>query len=200
MSDTPPPPPGMPPIPPPPPPPGFGSRENEEKIDDSIAEDLDDNLAMDEIAQFIDDLPTTDAVEPPLPLPPELDAPPPLPPNFEPTPPHSAEFPPPPPPPPGFSPIEEDAEIDEWSGDRRDVESFDDSPHSLEVDNEEMYVEGSNEDSEFTDRDWNSVLDNAFEEEEESNSDSDQLAESQSALSSNLRPSSEVDSIPGEKL
>ncbi len=201
MSDTPPPPPGMPPIPPPPPPPGFGSRENEEKIDDSIAEDLDDNLDMDEIAQFIDDLPTTDAVEPPLPLPPELDAPPPLPPNFEPTPPYSAEFPPPPP--PGFSPIEEDAEIDEWSGDRRDVESFDDSPHSLQVDNEEMYVEGSNEDSEFTDRDWNSVLDNAFEEEEEeeeSNSDSDQLAESQSALSSNLRPSSEVDSIPGDKL
>ena len=198
MSDTPPPPPGMPPIPPPPPPPGFGSRENEEKIDDSIAEDLDDNLDMDEIAQFIDDLPTTDAVEPPLPLPPELDAPPPLPPNFEPTPPHSAEFPPPPP--PGFSPIEEDAEIDEWSGDRRDVESFDDSPHSLEVDNEEMYVDGSNEDSKFTDRDWNSVLDNAFEEEEESNSDSDQLAESQSALSSNLRPSSEVDSIPGDKL
>ena len=101
----------MPPIPPPPPPPGFGSRENEEKIDDSIAEDLDDNLDMNEIAQFIDDLPTTDAAEPPLPLPPELDAPPPLPPNFEPTPPHSAEFPPPPP--PGFSPIEEDAEIDE---------------------------------------------------------------------------------------
>ena len=198
MSDTPPPPPGMPPIPPPPPPPGFGSRENEEKIDDSIAEDLDDNLDMDEITQFIDDLPTTDAVEPPLPLPPELVAPPPLPPNFEPTPPHSAEFPPPPP--PGFSPIEEDAEIDEWSGDRRDVESFDDSPHSLEVDNEEMYVDGSNEDSKFTDRDWNSVLDNAFEEEEESNSDSDQLAESQSALSSNLRPSSEVDSIPGDKL
>ena len=198
MSDTPPPPPGMPPIPPPPPPPGFGSRENEEKIDDSIAEDLDDNLDMNEIAQFIDDLPTTDAAEPPLPLPPELDAPPPLPPNFEPTPPHSAEFPPPPP--PGFSPIEEDAEIDEWSGDRRDVESFDDSPHSLEVDNEEMYVEGSDEDSEFTDRDWNSVLDNAFEEEEESNSDSDQLAESQSALSTNLRPSSEVDSIPGDKL
>ena len=127
-----------------------------------------------------------------------MDAPPPLPPNFEPTPPHSAEFPPPPP--PGFSPIEEDAEIDEWSGDRRDVESFDDSPHSLEVDNEEMYVEGSDEDSEFTDRDWNSVLDNAFEEEEESNSDSDQLAESQSALSTNLRPSSEVDSIPGDKL
>ena len=87
-----------------------------------------------------------------------------------------------------------------WSGDRRDVESFDDSPHSLEVDNEEMYVEGSDEDSEFTDRDWNSVLDNAFEEEEESNSDSDQLAESQSALSTNLRPSSEVDSIPGDKL
>ena len=86
MSDTPPPPPGMPPIPPPPPPPGFGSRENEEKIDDSIAEDLDDNLDMNEIAQFIDDLPTTDAAEPPLPLPPELDAPPPLPPNFEPTP------------------------------------------------------------------------------------------------------------------
>ncbi|MEL0213284.1 MAG: hypothetical protein VXA41_02640, partial [Euryarchaeota archaeon] len=198
MSDTPPPPPGMPPIPPPPPPPGFGSRENEEKIDDSIAEDLDDNLDMNEIAQFIDDLPTTDAAEPPLPLPPELDAPPPLPANFEPTPPHSAEFPPPPP--PGFSPIEEDAEIDEWSGDRRDVESFDDSPHSLEVDNEEMYVEGSDEDSEFTDRDWNSVLDNAFEEEEESNSDSDQLAESQSALSTNLRPSSEVDSIPGDKL
>ena len=198
MSDTPPPPPGMPPIPPPPPPPGFGSRENEDKIDDSIAEDLDDNLDMDEITQFIDDLPTTDAVEPPLPLPPELDAPPPLPPNFEPTPPHSAEFPPPPP--PGFSPIEEDAEIDEWSGDRRDVESFDDSPHSLGVDNEEMYVGGSNEDSEFTDRDWNSVLDNAFEGEEESNSDSDQLAESQSAFSSNLRPSSEVDSIPGDKL
>ena len=72
MSDTPPPPPGMPPIPPPPPPPGFGSRENEEKIDDSIAEDLDDNLDMNEIAQFIDDLPTTDAAEPPLPLPPEL--------------------------------------------------------------------------------------------------------------------------------
>ena len=199
MSDTPPPPPGMPPIPPPPPPPGFGSRENEEKIDDSIAEDLDDNLDMGKIAQFIDDLPTTDAAEPPLPLPPELDAPPPLPPNFDPKPPHSAEFPPPPP--PGFSPIEEDAEIDEWSGDRRDVESFDDSTHSLQVDNEEMYVEGSNEDSEFTDRDWNSVLDNAFEEEEEeSNSDSDQLAESQSALSSNLRPSSEVDSIPGDKL
>ena len=197
MSDTPPPPPGMPPIPPPPPPPGFGSRENEEKIDDSIAEDLDDNLDMGEIAQFIDDLPTTDAAEPPLPLPPELDAPQPLPPNFDPKPPHSAEFPPPPP--PGFSPIEEDAEIDEWSGDRRDVESFDDSTHSLQVDNEEIYVEGSNEDSEFTDRDWNSVLDNAFEE-EESNSDSDQLAESQSALSSNLRPSSEVDSIPGDKL
>ena len=179
MSDTPPPPPGMPPIPPPPPPPGFGLDDKEEEAGLAIEDEADEGSDMEKISQLIDELPSLDYSESPPPPPPGLDTP--------------------PPPPPGFEANEEEDE-ESWDVDELDIQSFDDSLASLEEMEEEDPDDESQEISDLSSEDWNTALDRAITEEDDSKPESEDVDEPQLALSSNLRPSSEVDSIPGDKL
>ena len=193
MSDTPPPPPGMPPIPPPPPPPGFSLEDNEDEVDLAIEGDVDDDSEMEKISQFIDELPSLGDSESSPPLPAGLDTPPPPPVGFN----------TPPPPPPGFQTIEEDDEEDgeeAWDVDELDIQSFDDTLASLEEIEEEDSDDKFQEVSDLSSEDWNNALDRAFAEEDELKPESEAVDEPQPALSSNLRPAGEVDSIPGDKL
>ena len=193
MSDTPPPPPGMPPVPPPPPPPGFSLEDNEDEVDLAIEGDVDDDSEMEKISQFIDELPSLGDSESSPPLPAGLDTPPPPPVGFN----------TPPPPPPGFQTIEEDDEEDgeeAWDVDELDIQSFDDTLASLEEIEEEDSDDKFQEVSDLSSEDWNNALDRAFAEEDELKPESEAVDEPQPALSSNLRPAGEVDSIPGDKL
>ena len=204
MSETPPPPPGMPPIPPPPPPPGFGldEKENEENL--SLEGEEDNASDIEDISKLVDEMPSPDVTETPPPLPPGLGAPPPLPPNFEaPAPPPAGLNIPPPPPPPGFSAIEEtnqEQEDEAWDVDELDIQSFDDSLASLDQLDDQQVSEETQVDTERTAKDWNAALDSAFANEEKSQIELEEVVEPQPALSSNLRPSAEVDAIPGDKL
>ena len=123
--------------------------------------------------------------------------PPPPPPGFDPPPRAFTGFDSSPPPPPGFDDADEEEE-EVWEVDELDIQSFDDTLTSLEQmpEAEEDGVEEAEEEVE----DWNAALDRAFvtEAEEESKGSSEEV--SQIALSSNLRPAAEVDSIPGDKL
>ena len=186
MSDTPPPPPGMPPIPPPPPPPGFDEGNEEDEVKIAIENEGDDGSEMNNIHQLVDELPSLEDIEPPPPPPPGLDTPPPLPPGFD-----------TPPPPPGFEAIEEEGK---WDVDELEIQSFDDTLTSLEQTNEEKVVEEIIVDSDEATQDWNAALDQAFEEEEDKQPEFDGEEGPQLPLSNNLRPSAEVDSIPGDKL
>jgi len=186
MSDTPPPPPGMPPIPPPPPPPGFDEGNEEDEVKIAIENEGDDGSEINNIHQLVDELPSLEDIEPPPPPPPGLDTPPPLPPGFD-----------TPPPPPGFEAIEEEGK---WDVDELEIQSFDDTLTSLEQTNEEKVVEEIIVDSDEATQDWNAALDQAFEEEEDKQPEFDGEEGPQLPLSNNLRPSAEVDSIPGDKL
>ena len=197
MSDTPPPPPGMPPIPPPPPPPGFDEGNEEDEVKISIENEGDDESESNNIHPLVDELPSLADIESPPPPPPGID----MPPLFSPgvdtpnPPPVGVDYPPPPP--PGYAAIEEE----EWDVDELDIQSFDDTLTSLEQMNEEDVVEEiSGVDSAETTQDWNSALDQAFAEEDGKLPESDGEASPQLPMSSNLRPSAEVDSIPGDKL
>lgn len=187
MSDTPPPPPGMPPIPPPPPPPGFDKGNEEDEVKIAIDNEGDDGSEMNNIHQLVDELPSLADMESPPPPPPGLDTPPPLPPDFD----------TPPPPPPGLDAIEEEGN---WDVDELEIQSFDDTLSSLEQMNEEEVVEEISVDSDEATQDWNAALDQVFSEEGDKQPVSDGEEVPQLALSSNLRPSAEVDSIPGDKL
>ena len=187
MSDTPPPPPGMPPIPPPPPPPGFDKGNEEDEVKIAIDNEGDDGSEMNNIHQLVDELPSLTDMESPPPPPPGLDTPPPLPPDFD----------TPPPPPPGLDAIEEEGN---WDVDELEIQSFDDTLSSLEQMNEEEVVEEISVDSDEATQDWNAALDQVFSEEGDKQPVSDGEEVPQLALSSNLRPSAEVDSIPGDKL
>ncbi|MCH2440844.1 MAG: DUF11 domain-containing protein [Candidatus Thalassarchaeum sp.] len=179
MSDTPPPPSGLPPPPPPPLPPGFGVDDEEDEFSDVIEEEMDVESEEEIVSELQDELP------------------PPPPPGFDP--PHRAftGFDSSPPPAPGFDDADEEEE-EVWEVDELDIQSFDDTLTSLEQmpEAEEDGVEEAEEEVE----DWNAALDRAFvtEAEEESKGSSEEV--SQIALSSNLRPAAEVDSIPGDKL
>ncbi|MCH2638473.1 MAG: DUF11 domain-containing protein [Candidatus Thalassarchaeum sp.] len=187
MSDTPPPPPGMPPIPPPPPPPGFDKGNEEDEVKIAIDNEGDDGSEMNNIHQLVDELPSLADMESPPPPPPGLDTPPPLPPDFD----------TPPPPPPGLDAIEEEGN---WDVDELEIQSFDDTLSSLEQMNEEEVVEEISVDSDEATQDWNAALDQVFSEEGDKQPESDGEEVPQLPLSSNLRPSAEVDSIPGDKL
>ena len=187
MSDTPPPPPGMPPIPPPPPPPGFDKGNEEDEVKIAIDNEGDDGSEMNNIHQLVDELPSLADMESPPPPPPGLDTPPPLPPDFD----------TPPPPPPGLDAIEEEGN---WDVDELEIQSFDDTLSSLEQMNEEEVVEEISVDSDEATQDWNAALDQVFSEEGDKQPGSDGEEVPQLPLSSNLRPSAEVDSIPGDKL
>ena len=187
MSDTPPPPPGMPPIPPPPPPPGFDKGNEEDEVKIAIDNEGDDGSEMNNIHQLVDELPSLADMESPPPPPPGLDTPPPLPPDFD----------TPPPPPPGLDAIEEEGN---WDVDELEIQSFDDTLSSLEQMNEEEVVEEIGVDSDEATQDWNAALDQVFSEEGDKQPGSDGEEVPQLPLSSNLRPSAEVDSIPGDKL
>ena len=187
MSDTPPPPPGMPPIPPPPPPPGFDKGNEEDEVKIAIDNEGDDGSEMNNIHQLVDELPSLADMESPPPPPPGLDTPPPLPPDFD----------TPPPPPPGLDAIEEEGN---WDVDELEIQSFDDTLSSLEQMNEEEVVEEISVDSDEATQDWNAALDQVFSEEGDKQPESDGEEGPQLPLSSNLRPSAEVDSIPGDKL
>ena len=187
MSDTPPPPPGMPPIPPPPPPPGFDKGNEEDEVKIAIDNEGDDGSEMNNIHQLVDELPSLTDMENPPPPPPGLDTPPPLPPDFD----------TPPPPPPGLDAIEEEGN---WDVDELEIQSFDDTLSSLEQMNEEEVVEEISVDSDEATQDWNAALDQVFSEEGDKQPRSDGEEVPQLPLSSNLRPSAEVDSIPGDKL
>ena len=187
MSDTPPPPPGMPPIPPPPPPPGFDKGNEEDEVKIAIDNEGDDGSEMNNIHQLVDELPSLADMESPPPPPPGLDTPPPLPPDFD----------TPPPPPPGLDAIEEEGN---WDVDELEIQSFDDTLSSLEQMNEEEVVEEISVDSDEATQDWNAALDQVFSEEGDKQPVSDGEEVPQLALSSILRPSAEVDSIPGDKL
>ena len=187
MSDTPPPPPGMPPIPPPPPPPGFDKGNEDDEVKIAIDNECDDGSEMNNIHQLVDELPSLADMESPPPPPPGLDTPPPLPPDFD----------TPPPPPPGLDAIEEEGN---WDVDELEIQSFDDTLSSLEQMNEEEVVEEISVDSDEATQDWNAALDQVFSEEGDKQPVSDGEEVPQLALSSNLRPSAEVDSIPGDKL
>ena len=187
MSDTPPPPPGMPPIPPPPPPPGFDKGNEEDEVKISIDNEADEGSEMNNIHQLVDELPSLTDMESPPPPPPGLHAPPPLPPDFD----------APPPPPPGLEAIEEEGN---WDVDELEIQSFDDTLSSLEQMNEEEAVEEISVDSDESTQDWNAALDHAFAEEVDKQLEFDVEEGPQLPLSSNLRPSAEVDSIPGDKL
>ena len=204
MSETPPPPPGMPPIPPPPPPPGFGLDEKENEENQSLEGEGGNDSNLENITNLVDGLPSQEAVDIPPPLPPGLGAPSPLSPNFEaPPPPPAGLNIPPPPPPPGFSAIEEENQKQEdeaWDVDELDIQSFDDSLASLDQLDDLQVSEEPQVDTERTAKDWNAALDSAFASEEESQIELEELVEPQPALSSNLRPSAEVDAIPGDKL
>jgi len=197
MSDTPPPPPGMPPIPPPPPPPGFDEGNEEDEVKISIENEGDDESESNNIHPLVDELPSLADIESPPPPPPGID----MPPLFSPgvdtpnPPPVGVDYPPPPP--PGYAAIEEE----EWDVDELDIQSFDDTLTSLEqMDEEDVVEEISGVDSAETTQDWNSALDQAFAEEDGKLPESDGEASPQLPMSSNLRPSAEVDSIPGDKL
>ena len=187
MSDTPPPPPGIPPIPPPPPPPGFDKVNERDEIQNAIDNEGDDGSEMNNIHQLIDELPSLADMKSPPPPPPGLHTSPPLP----------SDFGTPPPPPPGLEAIEE-----EGNGDIDDLEiqSLDDTLSSLEQMNEEEVVEEISVDSNEATQDWNAALDQAFAEEGYKQQESDGEEDPQLPLSSYLRPSAEVDSIPGDKL
>ena len=187
MSDTPPPPPGMPPIPPPPPPPGFDKGNEEDEVKIAIDNEGDDGSEMNNIHQLVDELPSLADMESPPPPPPGLDTPPPLPPDFD----------SPPPPPPGLDVIEEEGN---WDVDELEIQSFDDTLSSLEQMNEQELLEEISVDSDEATQDWNAALDQAFSEEGDKQPESDGEEGPQLPLSSNLRPSAEVDSIPGDKL
>ena len=187
MSDTPPPPPGMPPIPPPPPPPGFGEGNEEDEVEITIDNEDGNGSEMNNIHQLVDELPSLADMESPPPPPPGLDTPPPLPPDFD----------TPPPPPPGLDAIEEEGN---WDVDELEIQSFDDTLSSLEQMNEEEVVEEISVDSDEATQDWNAALDQVFSEEGDKQPGSDGEEVPQLPLSSNLRPSAEVDSIPGDKL
>jgi len=187
MSDTPPPPPGMPPIPPPPPPPGFDKGNEEDEVKIAIDNEGDDGSEMNNIHQLVDESPSLADMESPPPPPPGLDTPPPLPPDFD----------SPPPPPPGLDVIEEEGN---WDVDELEIQSFDDTLSSLEQMNEQELLEEISVDSDEATQDWNAALDQAFSEEGDKQPESDGEEGPQLPLSSNLRPSAEVDSIPGDKL
>ncbi len=187
MSDTPPPPPGMPPIPPPPPPPGFEVDNEEDDFGNGIENEMEAASEVEDISQFVDELPPLEEFETPPPPPAGFDAPPPLPPGFD--------IPPPLPP---ELPEEEEQEM-AWDVDELDIQSFDDTLASLEQmedEEEEDSLETSREEPE----DWNAALDKAFADEAEDESEYSNEEENQISLSNNLRPSAEVDTIPGDKL
>ncbi|MED5231755.1 MAG: hypothetical protein VYB30_05260 [Candidatus Thermoplasmatota archaeon] len=187
MSDTPPPPPGMPPIPPPPPPPGFEVDNEEDDFGNGIENEMEAASEVEDISQFVDELPPLEEFETPPPPPTGFDAPPPLPPGFD--------IPPPLPP---ELPEEEEQEM-AWDVDELDIQSFDDTLASLEQmedEEEEDSLETSREEPE----DWNAALDKAFADEAEDESEYSNEEENQISLSNNLRPSAEVDTIPGDKL
>ena len=187
MSDTPPPPPGMPPIPPPPPPPGFEVDNEEDDFGNGIENEMEAASEVEDISQFVDELPPLEEFETPPAPPAGFDAPPPLPPGFD--------IPPPLPP---ELPEEEEQEM-AWDVDELDIQSFDDTLASLEQmedEEEEDSLETSREEPE----DWNAALDKAFADEAEEESEYSNEEENQISLSNNLRPSAEVDTIPGDKL
>ena len=107
------------------------------------------------------------------------------------------DFDTPPPPPPGLEAIEEEGN---WDVDELEIQSFDDTLSSLEQMNEEEVVEEISVDSDEATQDWNAALDQVFSEEGDKQPESDGEEGPQLPLSSNLRPSAEVDSIPGDKL
>ncbi|MEC8938938.1 MAG: hypothetical protein VX999_04120 [Candidatus Thermoplasmatota archaeon] len=179
MSDTPPPPSGLPPPPPPPLPPGFGVDDEEDEFSDVIEEEMDVESEEEIVSELQDELP------------------PPPPPGFDPLHRSFTGFDSSPPSPPEFDDADEEEE-EVWDVDELDIQSFDDTLTSLEQmpEAEEDGVEEAEEEVE----DWNAALDRAFvtEAEEDSKGSSEEV--SQIALSSNLRPAAEVDSIPGDKL
>ena len=187
MSDTPPPPPGIPPIPPPPPPPGFDKVNEQDEIQNAIDNEGDDGSEMNNIHQLIDELPSLADMKSPPPPPPGLHTSPPLP----------SDFGTPPPPPPGLEAIVEEGNRDI---DDLEIQSLDDTLSSLEQMNEEEVVEEISVDSNEATQDWNAALDQAFAEEGYKQQESDGEEDPQLPLSSYLRPSAEVDSIPGDKL
>ena len=197
MSDTPPPPPGMPPLPPPPPPPGFDEGNEEDEVKIPIENDGEDGSEMNDIDQLVEKLPSLEDIESPPPPPPGIDTPPPLPPSFDTPPPPPSGVDNPPPPPPGYEGIEEEGG---WDVDELDIPSFDDTLRSLDQINEEEVAEEISVDIDETTQDWNAALDQAFAEESDKLPELDREEDSQLSLSSNLRPSVEVDSIPGDKL
>ncbi|MEC8954697.1 MAG: hypothetical protein VYE70_01775, partial [Candidatus Thermoplasmatota archaeon] len=179
MSDTPPPPSGLPPPPPPPLPPGFGVDDEEDEFSDVSEEEMDVESEEEIVSELQDELP------------------PPPPPGFDPLHRSFTGFDSSPPSPPEFDDADEEEE-EVWDVDELDIQSFDDTLTSLEQmpEAEEDGVEEAEEEVE----DWNAALDRAFvtEAEEDSKGSSEEV--SQIALSSNLRPAAEVDSIPGDKL
>ena len=187
MSDTPPPPPGIPPIPPPPPPPGVDKVNEQDEIQNAIDNEGDDGSEMNNIHQLIDELPSLADMKSPPPPPPGLHTSPPLP----------SDFGTPPPPPPGLEAIVEEGNRDI---DDLEIQSLDDTLSSLEQMNEEEVVEEISVDSNEATQDWNAALDQAFAEEGYKQQESDGEEDPQLPLSSYLRPSAEVDSIPGDKL
>ena len=187
MSDTPPPPPGIPPIPPPPPPPGFDKVNEQDEIQNAIDNEGDDGSEMNNIHQLIDELPSLA----------DMKSPPPPPPGLHTSPPLRSDFGTPPPPPPGLEAIVEEGNRDI---DDLEIQSLDDTLSSLEQMNEEEVVEEISVDSNEATQDWNAALDQAFAEEGYKQQESDGEEDPQLPLSSYLRPSAEVDSIPGDKL
>ena len=197
MSDSPPPPPGMPPFPPPPPPPGFEEGNGEDEVKIPIENEGDDGSEMKNIHELVGELPSLEDIERPPPPPPGIDTPPSLPPGFDTPPPLPLGVDKPPPPPPGYEVIEEEGE---WDVDELDIQSFNDTLTSLEQLNEEEVAEEISVDIDETNQDWNAALDQVFAEEPDKQPELEGEEDLQLPLSSNLRPSAEVDSIPGDKL
>ena len=197
MSDSPPPPPGMPPFPPPPPPPGFEEGNGEDEVKIPIENEGDDGFEKKNIHELVGELPSLEDIERPPPPPPGIDTPPSLPPGFDTPPPLPLGVDNPPPPPPGYEVIEEEGE---WDVDELDIQSFNDTLTSLEQLNEEEVAEEISVDIDETNQDWNAALDQVFAEEPDKQPELEGEEDLQPPLSSNLRPSAEVDSIPGDKL
>tara|TARA_Y100001968_G_scaffold127071_1_gene115940 strand:- start:38365 stop:41019 length:2655 start_codon:yes stop_codon:yes gene_type:complete len=183
MTDPPPPPPppGFPPMPPPPPPPpGFEVEEDEEQSSDLLNEPSFDEGVQNELS---------DALTPP-PLPPEISIPPP---PSMPKPPIPSEL--------------------EGVVDKMEQTSMEKDPSfELIVEPDQGVLEedignfNNAENLDFSESEVDSSLESAlssfdFDEAETQSSDENEFTKySDESLSSSLRPASEVDSIPGDKL